>query len=247
MDPFQLAVVLGVLAVFAHVVKGLTGFGPAVVFVSIGSLIYDPVKVIVLAAVLDTVGGAYLSYLNPRFFRNRRYWVSTGLLMISGAVIGSLALSILPATLFEYLLGSAIVLISLWFILGKAEPDAGSENSFDLGLADGVVGVFSGFCGGFTGMGGPPLIAYLGNRLDKEMLRAIITPIFLMSTAARVSTYGFLGMMPTGNLWLFLFPPLGVLAGNYIGNRLFEDVEQKGFTLIVGVILMLSGIRLLAG
>lgn len=44
-----MALVLGVLAVFAHIVKGLTGFGPAIVFVSIGSVFYDPVEVIVLA------------------------------------------------------------------------------------------------------------------------------------------------------------------------------------------------------
>lgn len=247
MDPFQLALALGILAVFAHVVKGLTGFGPAVVFVSIGSLIYDPVNIIVLAALLDTVGGAYLSYLNPRFFRNRKYWVSIGSLMIVGAVIGSLALSVLPAELFKYLLGSAIVLISFWFILGKSEPDTDSENSYELGVIDGVVGIFSGFCGGFTGMGGPPLIAYLGDKFDKELLRAIITPIFLMSTASRVISYGFLGMMPAGNLWLYVFPPLGVIAGNHIGNHFFEDVEQKGFTVIIGIILMLSGIRLLIG
>jgi uncharacterized membrane protein YfcA len=247
MDPVQLAIALGVLAVFAHVVKGLTGFGPAVVFVSIGSLIYDPVKIIVLAALLDTVGGAYLSYLNPRFFRNRKYWVSIGSLMIAGAVLGSLALSLLPAALFEYLLGAAIILISFWFILGKSEPDTESENSFELGVVDGVVGVFSGFCGGFTGMGGPPLIAYLGDRFDKELLRAIITPIFLMSTTARVISYGSLGMMPTGNLWLYVFPPLGVITGNHIGNHFFEGVEQKRFTVLIGVILMLSGIRLLVG
>jgi hypothetical protein len=38
MDVFQIALALGVLALFAHVVKGLTGFGPAVVFVSVGSI-----------------------------------------------------------------------------------------------------------------------------------------------------------------------------------------------------------------
>jgi uncharacterized membrane protein YfcA len=247
MDPVQLAVALGVLALFAHVVKGLTGFGPAVVFVSIGSLFYDPVKIIVLAALLDVIGGAYLSFLNPEFFENRRYWVPIGFLMVIGAVLGSLALSLLPPEFFEYLLGAAIILISFWFILGKSEPDADPENSHELGIKDGIVGVFSGFCGGFTGMGGPPLVAYLGSKFDKELFRAIIVPVFLMSTASRVVSYGALEMMPTGNIWLYVFPPLGVIIGNSVGNHFFEDVEQKKFTVLIGVILMLSGIRLLAG
>ena len=247
MEPFQLALVLGVLALFAHVVKGLTGFGPAVVFVSIGSLIHDPVSVIVLASLLDVIGGGYLSVLNPSFFENKRYWVPLGLLMIIGATLGSLALSLLPPDLFGYLLGAVIILVSFWFLLGKSEPDNGSGSSYELGIVDGVVGVFSGFCGGFTGMGGPPLVAYLGDKFDKELFRAIVVPVFLMSASSRFISYGFLGMVETGNLWMYVFPPLGVILGNHIGNHFFEDVEQKGFTVLIGVILMLSGIRVLVG
>jgi uncharacterized membrane protein YfcA len=245
MDVFQIAFALGVLALFAHVVKGLTGFGPAIVFVSIGSLFYDPVEIIVLASLLDLVGGAYLVYLNPDFLHNRRYWVPIGFLMVVGAVFGSFILSILPASLFEYLFGAAIVLISLWFLSGKSELDKDSEDTHELGVVDGFVGVFSGFCGGFVGMGGPPLVAYLGNKFDKELFRAIIVPVFLMAASSRVLSYGYLGMIETGNLWIYVFPPIGVLIGNRIGDYFFEDVEQKWFTVLIGLILMLSGIRLL--
>lgn len=247
MTPVEIALALGVLASFAHVVKGLTGFGPAIVFVSIGSIFYDPVKIIVLASLLDVVGGAYLVSLNPDFLENRKYWVPIGLLMVTGAVIGSYMLSVLPASLFEYLFGAAIVLISLWFLSGKSELDKDSEKVHELGIVDGAVGIFSGFCGGFVGMGGPPLVAYLGNKFDKELFRAIIVPVFLMAASSRVLSYGYLGMIDTGNLFMFVFPPLGVLLGNSIGNYFFEDVEQKWFTILIGVILMLSGLRLLTG
>jgi uncharacterized membrane protein YfcA len=247
MEPVQMALVLGVLAVFAHIVKGLTGFGPAIVFVSIGSVFYDPVEVIVLASVLDVVGGAYLVSLNPDFLENREYWGPIGLLMVAGAVFGSFVLSVLSVSLFEYLFGAAIVLISFWFLSGRSELDKGSEDTHQLGARDGLVGVFSGFCGGIVGMGGPPLVAYLGDKFDKGLFRAIIVPVFLMAASSRVLTYGYLGMIEIGNLWLYVFPPLGVLIGNRIGNHFFEDVEQKRFTVLIGIILMLSGIRLLIG
>lgn len=246
MEPVQLALALGTLAFVSQVVKGLTGFGSAIVFVSIGSLFYDPVRVIVLASLLDFVGGAYLSYLNPDFFQNKRYWVPIGLLMIVGAVIGGFALSLFPLELFEYLLGAAIVLISFWFLLGKSEYRE-PESPHELGAADGFVGLFSGFCGGFTGMGGPPLVAYLENKFDKDLFRAIVVPVFLMAASSRILTYGLLGMIQTSNLWLYAFPPLGVLIGDSIGNHFFEDVNQEHFVIVVGIILMLSGIRMLVG
>lgn len=245
MDTFVIALALGVLALFAHVIKGLTGFGPAIVFVSIGSLIYDPIEVIVLAALLDIIGGGYLSYLNPEFFKNKRYWVPIGSLMVLGAIIGSWTLSVVPAAVFEYLLGAAIVVISLWFLFGDADPDEGADGSQGIRTLDGMVGAFSGFCGGFTGMGGPPLIVYLGAKFKKDLFRAVIVPIFLMAAVARFSTYGYLGMVDTDALWLYVFPPIGVVFGNNIGDRLFEHVEQKWFTVLIGVVLLLSGLRLI--
>ncbi len=247
MDVFQIALALGLLAVFAHIIKGLTGFGPAVVFVSIGSLIYDPVKIIVLASLLDIIGGSYLSFLNPQFFQNKKYWIPIGLLMVVGAVLGGIMLSLLPASLFEYLFGAAIILISFWFLSGKSESNKDSESTYELGIPDGIIGIFSGFCGGFVGMGGPPLVAYLGNKFDKELFRAIIVPVFLMAAISRFLTYGYLGMIEVDNIWIYAFPPLGVLFGNHIGNHFFKDVKQKWFTIIIGIILMLSGIRLITG
>lgn len=245
MDILYLAVGLGVLAFFAHIIKGLTGFGPAIVFVSIGSIVYNPVDIIVLAALLDIVGGLYLSYLNPQFFENKDYWIPMGSLMIVGAIIGAVTLSVLPPRLFEYALGLAIILIALWFIIGDSEPSEEAENSQEIGLTDGTVGVFSGFCGGFTGMGGPPLIAYLGSRLEKNMFRAVIVPIFLMAAVARFSSYGVLGMVDVSNILLYIIPPIGVIFGNYVGDKFFERVNQKWFTILMGVILLLSGIRLI--
>lgn len=245
MDPSQIAIVLGVLAAGAHVIKGLTGFGPAIVFVSIGSVIHDPIEIIVLASLLDIIGGGYLSVLNPEFLKNKMYWIPIGSLMIVGAVIGSVILSLVPATAFEYVLGAAIVLISLWFLFGDTDTDDSQGGSQKLGVLDGIVGTFSGFCGGFTGMGGPPLIVYLGAKFKKNLFRAVIVPIFLMAAIARFSSYGVLGMVDTSNLWMYVFPPIGVIIGNTVGDHLFERVEQWWFTALIGVILLLSGVRLI--
>lgn len=245
MDLFQIAIALGILAFFAHIVKGLTGFGPAIVFVSVGSLIHDPVEVIILAALLDIIGGGYLSVLNPHFFGNREYWVPVGVLMIIGAIIGGLALFIVPASTFEILLGVAIILISVWFLVGNSEPEGESDDTENIGLADGVVGTFSGFCGGFTGMGGPPLIAYLGAKFEKSLFRAVIVPIFLLAAIARFSTYVSLGMVDVDTAWMYVLPSIGVILGNHVGNHFFDHVEQKWFTILIGIILFFSGLRLI--
>lgn len=243
MEVIYIAISLGIIAFFAHIIKGLTGFGPAIVFVSMGSIIYDPIEIIVLASLLDIIGGSYLLILNPHFSQHKKYWIPIGTSMIIGAIIGALILSLLTATLFEYVLGISIILISIWFILGDLEPDA--DFSKDVSLIDTCVGMFSGFCGGFTGMGGPPLIIYLGSKVKKNLFRSVIVPIFLMASVSRFMSYGFLGMVNLNNLMIYLIPPVGVLIGNYVGNKFFDQVNQKWFTVLIGIILLLSGARLI--
>lgn len=245
MELVHIAIALGVLAFFAHIIKGLTGFGPAIVFVSIGSIIHDPIEIIVLASLLDIIGGVYLTALNPKFLENKEYWVPIGGLMVIGAIIGSLTLSIVPSTVFEYILGGTIIVISFWFF--QSDPDeinTTKENSHELEPLDGFVGTFSGFCGGFTGMGGPPLIAYLGAKFNKDLFRSIIVPIFLVAAVARFSTYGLVGMVNTNAILLYLLPPIGTILGNHIGNHFFDQVDQKWFTILIGLILFFSGVRL---
>lgn len=208
-------------------------------------MIYDSIEVIVLASLLDIIGGTYLSILNPEFFDNKEYWVPIGGLMVIGAVIGSLTLSIIPAGIFEYILGISIIIISFWFLFGKSDPEERSDETEEVNILDGGVGAFSGFCGGFTGMGGPPLIAYLGNKFHKDLFRAVIVPIFLVAAIARFSTYGVVGMVNTSDLILYALPSIGAVIGNHIGNHFFDQVEQKWFTILIGVILMLSGIRVI--
>lgn len=244
MEILHIVALFGLLAFLAHIIKGITGFGPAIVFVSIGSVFYDSVEVIVLAAFLDIIGGLYLSFLNPEFSDNSQYWVPIGLAMIVGAIVGAVALSVFPPVLFQYLLGGAIISIAVWFLLGDAEPSKNSDNTQDVGLVDGLVGVFSGFCGGFSGMGGPPLIIYLGSKFEKELFRAVIVPIFLMAAVARFAGYGVLDMIDATTIWLYVIPSLGVIGGNYVGDKFFDHVEQKWFTIVIGIILLLSGGRL---
>lgn len=245
MELIYLSLALAVIGFLAHIVKGVTGFGPAIIFVSIGSLLHDPIEIIVLASLLDLVGGIYLILINPDFLENKRYWLPVGVLMILGAIVGSLTLFVVPSSAFEYILGLSIIIISMWFLLGKSEPEGESENPDGVKLKDGSVGCFSGFCGGFTGMGGPPLIAYLGSKFDKELFRAIIVPIFLLAALARFSTYGFLGMVSFSSVSMYTLPSIGVIIGNYLGNMLFDSVDQKWFTILVGIILLLSGVRLI--
>lgn len=190
MDILYISSILGLLAVLAHIIKGLTGFGPAIVFVSVGSFIYNPIDIIVLAALLDVIGGLYLSLLNPQFLKtNMHYWIPIGSLMILGAIIGSVTLSLFPPSLFEYVLGAAIIAISIWFMIGDFKPQTSTQDSYTISIFGGFVGIFSGFCGGFTGIGGPPLIIYLSSIFKKNLFRAIIVPIFLMAAIARLVSY----------------------------------------------------------
>lgn len=96
-----------------------------------------------------------------------------------------------------------------------------------------------------TGMSGPPLIMYLGAKFKKELFRSIIVPIFLIAAIGRFSTYIVLGMVNLDIFVLYLFPAFGVILGNYIGNKFFKQINQQLFTILIGIILLFSGLQLI--
>ncbi|MCE5249173.1 sulfite exporter TauE/SafE family protein [bacterium] len=231
----------------AYVVKATTGFGTAIIIVSIGSLLIGTYEAVILTALIDTAGGTIL-YIRDPVKDNRSYWIPLAVAMIIGSVAGALILKAIPVRRFDILLGVVIAVLGFWFILGRG---ADGESCLEQELpsqcsgSDLAVSAFSGLCGGLFAVGGPPIVYWLGRRFAKHAFRRALIVVFFLATIARVITYGASGLLNVKLAVYALYSLPGVVLGIVLGNRIFIALSERWFSRVVGVLLIIVSLKLL--
>jgi uncharacterized protein len=243
-----MAVTLAFVAIsmLAYAVKAATGFGPALVIVSLGSLVVGPLNAVILAALFDVVGGLAVMWTD-RKRRARVQWVALALAMSLGAVAGGMLLPVVPTSLLRHTVGAAVLGFGLWMLLaavaGRRSPEpraARRSRPLEAGLA-----AVAGVSGGLIGLGGPPLIIYFGPRLSRPAFRALLVPVLLAAAVTRVATYGLTGQISREALLLLAISAPVLPLGVVLGDRLFRRWSEPAFQAAVALLIAIAGLRLL--
>jgi uncharacterized membrane protein YfcA len=242
---------LFLITLLAFGVKAATGFGPALVVVSLGSLFIGPVHAVILAAFLDLASGIGLFWIDRHRIRNTP-WLAPAATMAAGAVVGAAMLDHVPTDHLARIVGFGVVAFGLWMAVGAPGPahraDAGAPRSraaMNHRWTEHAVAAIGGLTGGLIGVGGPPLIVYYGARLGKTSFRAMIVPILLAAALFRAATYAATGQVAPQVLRLVLVALPALPVGLWVGDRVFRRIPEDAFRRVVAVIVTVVGLRLL--
>jgi uncharacterized membrane protein YfcA len=138
--------------------------------------------------------------------------------------------------------GGFLVLYSLYALFRPAmNPVKGGGAAADAG-----VGFLNGVLGGMTGFAGILVIIWCGLRgWPKDVQRTVFQPvavaIFLMSAL----WIGAKGAITTETIKLFLIGLPALLAGTWLGLKLFGRLDEAAFRRVVLILLLASGIVLI--
>ena len=238
----ELLALAAVIVFAAYFLKGFTGFGPALVSVSLLSLFMDIRFVVPAVLLFDLLSGVVLM---PKVHRDVNWRAFTVLVvgLLGGAAIGTYLLATWSPFFLKRVLGVLVVLFSirlLFFpkselVLPKRTEDAGG---FGIGW---VAGVF----GGLFGTNGPPMIIYLAHVLKgKAVLRATLIALFFADTIFRTGLYAYAGLLNLEIVKFFGLMALPLVAGIFAGNHMHLKVSEEFFRKSVGVVLLAAGVLL---
>lgn len=236
---------LAALIVFGAIfVRGVTGFGAALVLVPLLSLFWNLRQVVMIAALVQVVTGVPLT-LEAR--REVAWRVLATLLAgsLCGLPLGAALLTILPLPLLRRGLGLLTLVFGLTRLLsrGDREPARMGDRLTLLGVPCGFVG---GFLTGVIGTGGPPVVAYLYYRLPLAAARrATLLAYFMTLDALRLPGYLRLGVAGTATLWTALaLVPFAVLGG-IAGSRVHGRAGERTVATAMALLLTVTGVVLL--
>jgi hypothetical protein len=232
-------------AVFiAFVVRGMSGFGAGMIAVPL--LAYAvPLQIAVpLCSLLVFVLFIVL------LIRDRRQviWPELWRLVpptIAGALIGLWLFAVLDNRILVTMLGGFLVLYSLYLLAVSLLGLPQLRCSPRWALPAGFFGSF--FDTLFGGGGGTLVVIYVNARgVSRAGFRATVAALWFFEMIARIGGYAWAGFYDGGMLLLFAALLPLVWAGTAVGERLGNRVSSEAFARLMAVMLLASGISLLA-
>lgn len=224
------------LAAFvAAFVRGIAGFGMAILLVPLIALVIAPSE----AVVVSNMVGLLIGLVGARKVWNageKSAGMIGGLAMLM-TPLGLLALFATPPPLARVVI--AVVAIGAFLlVLLPAKPGHAPGK-----LETGLTGVAAGLLTGFAGMPGPPVVPYYLRRpIPRDVARASMLTVFLLTSTASTAAALALGLASWRDaiFALLLFVP--VLIGNHLGSQAFGKVSDRAWRSFVGFLLALSGV-----
>lgn len=220
----------------AAYVRGLTGFGMAIILVPLLGLIVTPAEAVVLGILLQVlIGPVGIKIIYADAHRKSALNIATYAVMATP--FGIWLLQQTTPDMARLL----IVLIAIGAFILVLLPPRGEIRPGPKETA--LTGIASGILTGFAAMPGPPVVPYyLRQPIPPAEARASMMLVFFATAIAGTISSLALGLASWRLLLLslILFPPM--LLGNWLGAKSFGQIPAHIWRLFVALILGLAAI-----
>ncbi len=231
------------IALFAGVIKGMVGFAMPMILVSgLGTIVGPELALagLILPTVLTNGWQALRQGFSAAWQSVKQFRV---FLMIGfvALVISAQLVRVMPERLMLALIGVPITAFAAMQLAGVPLRLPGASRRIEIAVAS-----FAGFIGGFSGVWGPPTVAYL-TALDtpkKEQLR-IQGVIYGLGAIALFGAHIASGVFTTRTapFSVALLVPAGI--GMWVGLKLHDRADQATFRKLTLAVLLVAGLNLI--
>jgi uncharacterized membrane protein YfcA len=232
---------LFLLATFiGGVTTGLAGFAMGLVVSGIWLHILTPIQ----TAILIVGYGLLVQSYGIWKLRHALDWRKVAPFIIGGAIgvpIGAMLLAYInPA----YLRTGVGVLLVLYSIYGLAKPALKPVHG---GVpADIGIGFLNGLLGGLTGLAGIIVTIWCQLRgWPKDVQRTVFQPVILAAFVLSAISLSIAGAVTAETIKLYLYGLPLLLAGMWIGLRLYGHLDDAAFRKVILLLLLVSGLSLI--
>jgi uncharacterized membrane protein YfcA len=242
MDGSNLELALFLLATFAGaLVAGLSGFAFGLVAASIWLYILTPLQTATLIIAFGLIVQGYAVWKLRRALDWTRLWPFV-LGAAIGVPVGVLILTWSNPAHVRIGVGAFLVLYGLYALFRPAIPPLKAASP----VLDAGVGLLNGVLGGMTGLAGILVTIWCGLRgWPKDVQRAVFQPVAVAIFLMSAMWIGAKGAITPDVIKLFLVGLPALLAGTWLGLKLFGLLDEAAFRRVVLVLLLASGVVLI--
>lgn len=238
-SPAALLLCFGV-ALLAGAVKGMVGFGMPMIMISgMGSVVTPELALagLILPTLFTNGWQALRQGMSAAWASIKRFrlFLMTGFVML---VLSAQLVRVIPVQLLLLLIGIPIVLFAISQLMGR-QLRLGYNPAKWIEMA---IAAFAGFIGGFSGVWGPPTVAYL-TAMDtpKQDQMRVQGVIYGLGAVALFGAHLTSGVIRAETLPFAVALVPAALGGMWIGFKLQDRIDQVVFRRATLVVLLLAG------
>jgi uncharacterized protein len=220
----------------AAAIRGLTGFGMAIVLVPLLSIVIRPDQAVVLAIILQfLIGPVGLRTIMAESHRQSAFTIAGVAMMTTPLGIWALAHTA-PDLARVFIALIAIGAFALILATHKAVAQPGPAMTVVTGAAAGVLT-------GFAAMPGPPVVPYyLRDAFTPHVARASMMLVFFATAIAGTVSALLLGLATMQLALLSLVLLIPMLVGNHLGGLAFGKIPAPVWRTLVAALLGVAGV-----
>lgn len=230
-DTMATLLLMASVGLLAGLARGFSGFGAALIFVPLGSMLVGPRQAAAVLAVIDII---FASHLIPAALlqANIREVAVMFLGALVGLPIGAVILSTFEPLTLRWMISvmafaMLVLLLSGWKYHG--EPSAAATIA-----VGGVSGLFSGI----AQIGGPPVVSYwMGTDTQPQRLRANVILYFAASSLLTIIVYALRHIFDSNTLRLAVICGPAYGLGTWGGGHMFGLATPSTFRRVTLVLI----------
>jgi uncharacterized membrane protein YfcA len=223
------------------IVTAVSGFGFVVLVMMFFPYILPSYGAgVAVCGILSVLSSGYLTVRLRRNVRWKRIAVPAAAYFAVNTAVIAFA-SVQPDAVLKKLLAVTLILLSIYFIF------FGGKIGFRPTVSNGIIfGAISGILGGFFSVSGPPIVLYmLAASEDNDTYMANIQAYFTVTSLYSCVMRLIYGMI---DIPMLLYSGIGfiaVLAGLYLGKKLFSRLDAAMLQRVIYAVMMFCGIVML--
>jgi uncharacterized membrane protein YfcA len=240
---------VAVVAFLGGFVKGLSGFGYALVSTGLLLMFYEPSTAVALmiipliASNIEILGEMSWNEILNCLSGFSHYLVT----LLVGAILGTFLTGQIPGVVFNTLLGVFVLSYTASRVLHFEVLDRFTERCFrGADLMQSLAGLVSGIVFGASNTG-VQIVAYIESQnLDRSRFVGMIAISMIGVSTARLVTAGYLGFLRgIGDIYLSTAMAVSGVVAVYTGRRISERLERRTVKRFILALLAVIGLRLL--
>ena len=230
------ALTISLMVFCSSFMRGLTGFGMAIMLVPMLALVIVPERAVLLAILMGALIGP-LSYRGSWQLTDKRvFWLLTGT-AVTTTPVGLFLLARTAPDISRSVI--AAIAIVAFFVLARrraAVPPRGAPAIM-------LTGAVAGFLGSFAAMPGPPVVFYfVRDSVAPSVARASMNVIFCWGALATALVAFVGGRLDFSLVGLALFSVPALVAGNRVGEHFFGVIEEATWRMTIMALIGVSAL-----